>query len=108
MFEAVTATAEPRRHLRILERLLLVVGLVLGGYYLYVTTEAALYQQLENRELDAILLSPSSQTPRPRARPLIGSTLGRIEIPRLGVSTIIRAGSDARTLELAVGHIPGT
>jgi sortase A len=34
--------------------------------------------------------------------------IGRIEIPRLGVSTIIRAGSDARTLRLAVGHISGT
>ena len=34
--------------------------------------------------------------------------MGRIEIPRLGVSTIVRAGSDARTLQLAVGHLPGT
>ena len=34
--------------------------------------------------------------------------IGRIEIPRLGVSAVIRAGSDARTLQLAVGHIPGT
>jgi sortase A len=37
-----------------------------------------------------------------------GSTIGRIEIPRLGVTAIVRAGSDARTLQLAVGHIPGT
>ncbi len=37
-----------------------------------------------------------------------GSPIGRIEIPRLGVSSIVRAGSDARTLQLAVGHIPGT
>ena len=41
-------------------------------------------------------------------RPAPGSTVGRIEIPRLGVSAIVRAGSDARTLQLAVGHIPGT
>jgi sortase A len=34
--------------------------------------------------------------------------MGRIEIPRLGVSAVIRAGSDARTLRLAVGYIPGT
>jgi sortase A len=34
--------------------------------------------------------------------------MGRIEIPRLGVSAVVRAGSDARTLQLAVGHIPGT
>jgi sortase A len=34
--------------------------------------------------------------------------MGRIDIPRLGVSAIVRAGSDTRTLRLAVGHIPGT
>ena len=41
-------------------------------------------------------------------RPAAGTPLGRIEIPRLGVSAIVRAGSDARTLRLAVGHIGGT
>jgi len=34
--------------------------------------------------------------------------LGRLEIPTLGVSTIVREGEDARTLQLAVGHIAGT
>ncbi len=34
--------------------------------------------------------------------------IGRVEIPRLGVSVVVRAGSDARTLQLAVGHIGGT
>src|SRR5436190_965270 len=42
------------------------------------------------------------------AQPVPGSTIGRIEIPRLHVSAVIRAGSDARTLRLAVGYIPGT
>jgi sortase A len=37
-----------------------------------------------------------------------GSTVGRVEIPRLRVSAVIRVGSDARTLRLAVGYIPGT
>jgi sortase A len=70
--------------------------------------------------LDAILASapapdaPASDTPPPataraeRARPRTGTTLGRLEIPRLHVSAIVRAGSDARTLRLAVGHIGGT
>jgi sortase A len=39
---------------------------------------------------------------------LKGETVGRIEIPRLGVAAVIKAGTDARTLQLAVGHIPGT
>jgi sortase A len=95
---------------RALERLLLVIGLVSLGYFAYVVAESHLYQAMENRELDAILASapsaPEQHAPRPP--PAAGSMIGRIEIPRLGVSTIIRAGSDARTLRLAVGHINGT
>jgi sortase A len=107
---------------RWVERILLVLGVVFLGYYLYVSVETRLYQALENRELDAILASgpaPAVEANRPaadasraparrRAIPAAGSLIGRIEIPRLGVSTVIRAGSDARTLRLAVGHIPGT
>jgi sortase A len=48
----------------------------------------------------------ASAVRRPRPEP--GDTIGRIEIPRLGVSTVIRAGTDARTLRLAVGHVSGT
>ena len=67
----------------------------------------------ENRELDAIL-SGASNAPhqgdaaRARHEPESGSIIGRLEIPRLSVSVIVRAGSDARTLQLAVGHISGT
>ena len=97
--------------MRWIERALFVAGFVFLGYYLYVTAEARLYQNVENRELDLILASapatrpPAAPVPVP---PVPGSMLGRIEIPRLGVSAVIRAGSDARTLRLAVGHIPGT
>jgi sortase A len=76
---------------------------------------AYLYQEFETRELDAILASvpprPANTREAPRAarpEPAPGSAIGRIEIPRLGVSAIIRTGSDAKTLRLAVGHIPGT
>lgn len=92
-----------------LERALLVIGLALLGYYVYVSVETRLYQAMENRELDAILASAPPATPLARRPPpATGSTLGRLEIPRLGVTAVIRAGSDARTLRLAVGHIPGT
>jgi sortase A len=108
-----------------LERLLLAVAVLCLGYYSYATVEAYLYQQWENRQLDAILAGrPQDSLPAVsaahagadadatptgrRPAPTSGSILGRLEIPRLGVSTIVRAGSDARTLNLAVGHIAGT
>jgi sortase A len=111
-----------RRTLRWAERLLILVGVLCLGYYLYTYTEATLYQAFEDRELDKILsdatVSGTSGTAReevvpppetaPRRTFAEGSTVGRIEIPRLGVSAVIRAGSDARTLRLAVGYIPGT
>jgi sortase A len=107
-----------RRGLRILERLLLFVGIVCLGYFGYVFAETALYQAYETRELDAILASvpaprpavaaPADHPSPPRPEPASGSLLGRLEIPRLKVSAIVRAGSDARTLRLAIGHIGGT
>ena len=99
------------RIVRAIERLLFVVGFVFLGYYMYITAETRLYQNFENRELDLILASAPATLPSSEAAPAPpapGSVLGRIEIPRLGVSAVIRAGSDARTLRLAVGHIPGT
>ena len=108
------ATAPSRRLWnRWLERLLLVTAIVCLGYYALASAETMLYQMYENRELDAILSSraPESRAPAatsPTRRLSTGDTVGRIEIPRLGVTAVIRAGTDARTLQLAVGHIPGT
>ncbi|MBI4263416.1 MAG: class D sortase [Acidobacteria bacterium] len=101
---------------RRLERLLWAAALLSLGYFGYVSAEARLYQAYEDRELDAIFAAARASVAgdaegggRPaRTAPPPGSTLGRIEIPRLRISTVIRAEVDARTLRLAVGHIPGT
>jgi len=37
-----------------------------------------------------------------------GTLIGRLQIPRLGLSAIVMEGVSARTLRLAVGHVPGT
>jgi sortase A len=106
---AEAAPCSPRRRL---ERLLFLIAACCLGYYVYVYAEARLYQSFEDNEIDTILASGASSTAGdrggPRPAPAKGSTIGRIEIPRLGVSAVIRAGSDARTLRLAVGYIPGT
>jgi len=119
MWRPVPSRGSRRRSrlLRLLEWLLLLVGIAALGYYVYSSAETMLYQAFENRELDRILdTAPPSgtaravprATPRPRPRPLDATAIGRREIPRLVVSARIRTGSDARTLQLAVGHIPGT
>jgi sortase A len=93
------------------------MALVMLGYYAWAVLEARIYQAYENQELDAILASAPAAAAAPLqgpgadrrpSTPPAGSILGRIEIARLGVSAIVRTGSDARTLQLAVGHIPGT
>ena len=43
-----------RRGLRVLERLLIIVGIVCLGYFGYVSAETALYQAYETRELDVV------------------------------------------------------
>lgn len=40
--------------------------------------------------------------------PLPDSLLGRLRIPRLNLSAMVREGADSSTLRRAVGHIPGT
>jgi sortase A len=48
------------------------------------------------------------QVRAPREDVADGSTLGQIEIARLGISSIVMEGSDATTLRRGVGHIQGT
>jgi sortase A len=103
----------PRSSRRLLwiERLLIALAIVALGHYSYVRAEAFLYQHIENRELDRILQAGNvheSTGTANAARPAAGSLVGRIEVPRLEVSAVVFTGSDASTLQRAVGHIPGT
>ena len=37
-----------------------------------------------------------------------GAPIGRLEIPRIGLTAVVAEGDDERTLKLAVGHLPDT
>lgn len=52
--------------------------------------------------------STASQPETPIVRPSEGSLLGRVEIPRLNLSAVVREGVDSKTLSTAVGHVPST
>ena len=107
LFAPVPRKRPRRLALLVIERLLLLVALAAFGYVVGSVGGAALYQDYESNQLDAVLRG-SQPAARPRALAAERRVLGRLEIPTLGVSTIVREGEDARTLQLAVGHIAGT
>jgi sortase A len=102
--------------MRWIERGLLLVGVICLGLAASSRIDSNLYQRLQGRRLDA-LLGHGAAGYRPRPAHASGAgrgiatgseLLGRIEIPRLGVSAIIAEGTDSRTLRRAVGHVPST
>ena len=98
------------RRLRILRGLhrafLLFAVLGLGGYT-YFWGERHVYQLSQSRRLDRLLESKAGKAESiPRGNS--GDPIGRIEIPRLGLSAVILEGIDEKTLLVAVGHIPQT
>lgn len=51
--------------------------------------------------------APTS-SPSVMAPPALRAIIGRLEIPSLNLSVMVRQGADEHTLRMAVGHIPGT
>ncbi len=89
--------------------LLLAGGLLLGGYA-FVILQAHAFQLRETRRLASLLSGarPAIQTSRrePYLKP--GALFGELEIPRIGIDTIVLQGDDSTILRLAAGHIPYT
>jgi sortase A len=95
--------------LRRLERVLLLIAAVLLCWYVGVRLWPVLDQAVATRELELMRTpAPAAFTPAPRAEVSRGALVGRIELPRLEISAVVREGDDDRTLRTAVGHIPGT
>lgn len=120
------------------EGILLVAGLVCAGWFGYNWIAMETDQLWSNYVLDAGLRGedptlsgfvagmlsrdgrqPASDSARemPRAAPpppLVnpqlseGDSVGRIEIPRLGIAALVRQGVEEKTLARAVGHVPYT
>jgi len=90
--------------LRWTQRLLFASAVVLLGYYGLVAADSWAFQRRESRNLNRLLETVSA----PSAAVVPSGLLGRLEIPRLGLSAILIEGDDAKTLRRAVGHVPGT
>lgn len=95
------------RLLGVVQGLLLLIAAVSIGVYAGVHLAAAREQSALSHELDRVAAAgaePSGANPRRASRDVVW----RIEVPRISLSAIAREGVDARTLRVAVGHIPGT
>ncbi len=127
---ALWRRATPRRWL---ERALFLVAFVCLGSYGYVALHARAVQRDASRRFDASLAArhaelpgdagspgdaeaaeasaipaPSSGTEAPAAPLRPGDIVGRLEVPRVGVSVMVLEGDDDDTLSQAAGHIPAT
>jgi len=76
------------------------------GYCAFMLTDTWIYQKQESRIFD--VPHPRLAAPLSPTVPITGELVGRIEIPRLGVSVIVVEGTDEATLRRAAGHIEGT
>lgn len=108
--------------LRWIERALLAIGILCLGAWAYAWIDTKVYQYRESRHLDDATARAAAETdalasfqekdaaaPKPRQEPQPeGSLVGRVEIPRLGVSGIVLEGVEKKTLRRGVGRIPGT
>ena len=131
-------TPPRRRWLAGFEWFFLLVGLAALDTYVWVNTSTLLYQAYQDWAFDQTLrgLTPSVPAfvadeiswmlggqrekveapegapkfqPAPQGKsPLPSSLIGRLEIPRLKLTAMVREGADGNTLHRAVGHIPGT
>jgi sortase A len=86
-------------------RALLCGGLATLVYCGFIVWDARVFQDRQTRLLDGLTSLPAPAVP---VNVTPGGLIGRIEIPRLGLSNIVMEGSDARILRRAVGHVPGT
>jgi len=86
----------------------LTAGFGLLGYCAFVLAEAYLYQGNEERIFEEKTRIVASHIPEPAAPAIPHAVLGKIDIPRVGISAMIAEGDDRHTLMRAVGHVPGT
>jgi sortase A len=96
------------------QRLLFATAIATLGYCAYVWADRWYFDKQESRQLDLLIDDQTSvaathlaRTPQP-ALPDSRGLIGRMGIPRLGVSALLTEGTTNKILRRAVGHIAGT
>ncbi|MGE5233367.1 MAG: class D sortase [Acidobacteriota bacterium] len=107
----------PAAGLRVLERAAFAAGAVLIGWVAWQLAAAQWYQHVEGRRLERWLAQPAAPTALvdpafharlARAASARHEPVGRLRIPRLGLSAVVAEGADEAILARAVGHLPRT
>jgi sortase A len=112
----MTGTAEQERFakrgsqfLRWTRRVFLITGILALSYVGLTLLNARFYQKAAGHALDQRIDAQEQHTVSPSASAVKeGDALGRIKIPRLGLSVVVLQGTTSKTLLLGVGHIEGT
>lgn len=89
---------------------LFVGGATLVGVYVWSVVHGRIYQERQSQAFERKLkVEPESPSIHP-APPEVknGDVLGRLLIPRLRLTAMVREGAGEDTLGVALGHIPGT
>ena len=95
--------------LRGIRYFLFTTGMVALGYVGLALLDASLYQASAKRSLESqIQMEPERTVTQPNRAANMGDVLGRMDIPRLGLSIAVLQGTNSRTLRLGAGHIKGT
>ena len=112
---SMNALSPPRPWARRLERLLSAAALLSLGIWSWAWLDTSFYELVQNRRLGAILgrellgasgPSEGRTATATRQEIAVSGLIGRIDIPRLEVHTIVAEGADPLILQRAVGHVP--
>ena len=93
---------------RWLERALLIIGIACLGWAGATWVEASRFQREQSRVLEASRVNAQPATASPSDAIDPSAPIGRLDIPRLGVSVVVMPGDDEATLSKAVGHLSDT
>ena len=101
------------RVVRRIERGLVVVGATCLLWVGATSVSAILYQVEQSVSPEPLDLSFASPEAVPATHDLEtplepSASIGRLEIPRIGLSVVVAEGDDENTLKVAVGHLPDT
>ena len=97
-----------QRLLRWSQRFLFIVGTLAIGYVGFTLLDARIYQASAKRSLENQILEKEPHEIQPKSAIKPGDVLGRLDIPRLGLSVVVLQGTSSRMLRLGTGHIEST